>query len=100
MGRPWPAAGEPLFRQDDTDVQIALHELERAEAAEQCPQCRLPKKVCRDKANQLAFKAEHEQCHATWAIARAQASLAENPNISDEARQAAVWTASLPPSIT
>lgn len=99
MGRPWPAAGQPLFRQEDTDLALALHELERAEAANRCPLCGLAKDVCRDKANQLAFRADYEQCHATWAIVRARAGMAEDSRINDDTRQAAAWTASLPPSV-
>lgn len=96
LGRPWPIAGEPLFLPEDTDLQLALREEEAAEAAARCPRCQLPKAVCRAKANQVRFKAEVEQCHATWAIVRAQDDMAER-DIPEATRQAAVWTASLPP---
>lgn len=92
LGRPWPAAGEPLFTQEDTNWALALHEQEQAEAAEKCPLCGLPKSVCRDVRNQTRFQPEHERCHATAAIGRAQSVQGGDEVV----RQATAWTASLP----
>lgn len=65
LGRPWPAAGEEFFTQEDTDWAIALAEEER----DTCPSCGFPKVWCRDPANQFAFEPHDEQCHATYALA-------------------------------
>jgi hypothetical protein len=92
LGRPWPSPGEPLFTQEDTDWAIALHEQEAAEQADRCPLCGLPKRVCRDIANQNRFKAEPERCHATNAIARAQ----DVQGGDDVTKQSTAWSASLP----
>lgn len=72
MGRLWPNPKdptEPQWLREDTNLAIALHEQEQAEAAERCSSCGLPKSICRDKANQWRFDAEAEQCHATYAMA-------------------------------
>jgi hypothetical protein len=91
LGRPWPTPGEPLFWPEDTDLAVALHEEEAAEAAEKCPLCGLPKSICRDPANQLRFKASYERCHATNAIAQAQ-SVQGGDEVS---RTATAWSAEL-----
>lgn len=57
--------GEPLFTDEDTAYAMALAE----EEAATCPSCGLLKVICRDPANQFAFEAAEEQCHATYAIA-------------------------------
>jgi len=56
--------GEPEFLPEDTDLLVALAEEER----DTCPQCGYPKVWCRDPANQFAFQAVEEQCHATYAL--------------------------------
>lgn len=35
LGRPWPAPGEPMWTEDDTDVVIAW----QRDQAERCPRC-------------------------------------------------------------
>lgn len=91
LGRPWPAPGEPLWLQEDTDGALALHEEERAEAAEKCPLCGLPKSVCRDAGNQFRFRASAERCHATNALAQAQ----DAQGGDDVSRRATAWSAYL-----
>lgn len=91
LGRPWPKPGEQMFLPEDTDVALALHEVEQQEAAERCPLCGLPKAVCRAKDNQFRFKAEFERCHATNALLQAQSAQRGD----DISRQATAWTARL-----
>ena len=97
LGRPWPAPGEPLFLQEDTAWAIALHEQRQAEAAEKCPLCGLPVAVCRDPDNQFRFAAASEQCHATYAIASAQAKDKAKGEGSEASVRATAWSARMRP---
>jgi hypothetical protein len=92
LGRPWPAAGEPLFLPQDTNWHLALAEHRAREKAERCRLCGLPKKVCRDQANQFRFEVEAERCHATYALMAAQ----ERVKGSDVSLRATDWSARLP----
>jgi hypothetical protein len=96
-GWPWPAAGKPLFTQEDTDYALALDELEQAEAAERCPSCGLPVTECGNPDNQFRFGAESRRCHATYAIAAAQAKDRDTDEIS---ARSTVWSAGLTPPKT
>lgn len=92
MGRPWPQPGEPFFLPEDTNLAIALREQEQSEAAEKCHLCGLPRKVCRDGANQYKFAADAERCHATWAILQRQSALGGD----DVHNRSLAWSARLP----
>lgn len=92
MGRPWPQPGEPLFLTGDIELAIALEEQERAEAAEKCPLCGLPTSVCRDINNSFRFEASFERCHASYAIAAAQA---EAKDATDVETRSTAWSAQL-----
>lgn len=91
LGRPWPAPGEPLFLPEDTDVALALHEQEAAEAAEKCPLCGLSTSVCRDPGNQFGFRVAGERCHATYALTAAQAKESGD----DTSTRSTAWSAQL-----
>jgi hypothetical protein len=82
-----PAAGEPLFTDEDTAWALAL----QAEDDDTCPLCNLPLSVCADPAYEMAYKGEPiRTCWPTWAIAQAQV----NAQSGDRAWQAStVWGA-------
>lgn len=65
MGRPWPAAGEPLFTEEDTAGAIALGEEER----DTCGACGMPRSWCRAPENQSSFDVRDETCYATYRVA-------------------------------
>jgi hypothetical protein len=91
LGRPWPAAGEPLFLPEDTNWAIAHAEYKRQVEAARCHLCGLPKTVCRDPDNQFAFEVDAERCHATYALATAQERIKGN----DVSLRATTWAARL-----
>lgn len=59
--------GQPLWTQEDTDLALALAELEES----QCPGCGHDRAVSTAKANTFAFRAEPVKCHACAARDRA-----------------------------
>lgn len=96
LGRPWPAAGEPLFTDEDTNWALAHAEYKAQADADRCGLCGLPRSLCRDPANQFGFEAEFEQCHATYALLSRQ----EQAKGSEVAQRAMAWSARLKPPQT
>lgn len=91
LGRPWPQPGEPLFKPEDRNWALALHRLEKEEAADRCSLCGFPRSICRDPEHQFAFVAEVEQCHAAYATAMAQ----DQRKGDDGERRYLAWSARL-----
>lgn len=67
--------GEPLWTQEDTDLALALTELEDAT----CPGCGHDRAESMDKANTFAYRAEPAKCHACAARDRAANQRANDP---------------------
>lgn len=67
LGRPMPAAGEPLWLDDDRAWALALAQVE----AEACPDCGRPWDEASDPANEYAYHAQIARCHACAAGYRA-----------------------------
>lgn len=70
LGRPVPAAGEPLWLEEDRNWALALLQVE----AEQCPGCGQPWAEASDRENEFAWRAEIARCHACAAGHRAVAN--------------------------
>ena len=60
-------SGAPPWRQVDSDLAIALTEIE----ADECPGCGHPRDESMDPANEFAYLAEPVRCHACAARDRA-----------------------------
>ena len=67
------APGEPLWAQADTDLALALADLE----AEQCPGCHHPRAETMDPANEFSYEAEPVRCHACAARDRASRNVGD-----------------------
>lgn len=77
MGRPWPAAGEPLFLDDDRDLALALV----AEERDRCPGCGEPLTVSLAATSEEAYRAEAVRCHGCAAQSRATSSVDDHAGL-------------------
>lgn len=60
-------ADEPLWQQDDTDLAVALTDIEE----DRCSGCGHPRSVSMDPAHEFHWRAERLVCHACAARDRA-----------------------------
>lgn len=71
--------GEPLWRQDDTDLAVALLEYE----AERCPGCGHSRAESMDPAHEFDWRVEPARCHACATRERAARSASADETWSD-----------------
>lgn len=81
MGRPWPAPGEPLFTEQDTEEALALQQLDD----ESCPGCGQPIVDAYDPANERRYDVHKPICFACRARERAShaAHRSETEGVAD-----------------
>lgn len=60
MGRPWPQPGEPLFTEEDTELALALQEVED----ETCRGCGNPIPESHDVRNRDRYRVHVPKCFA------------------------------------
>ena len=73
LGRPWPAAGEPLFLADDLDGALALDDEERGT----CDGCGQPKDESMAPESEGQYRARLVACHACAEIQATEIDLRE-----------------------